>query len=156
MYEPLNLQRWTHPKCYAGEVWPNWYVFLGQNRDSDSLTRSNFTCALEELGGESETVRVIRESHWAVGWVEWIGIHQDDEASLEKADKIAAALADYPVVNETHWSELEWEEAQEYWESISVRERADICKRFNVSIFAARHNSIPQDGTGAILDYLRS
>jgi hypothetical protein len=21
----------------------------------------------------------VRETHWAVGWVEWIGIHQDDE-----------------------------------------------------------------------------
>lgn len=36
------------------------------------------TCMLRELGGESETVRVVRESHWAVGWVEWIAIHESD------------------------------------------------------------------------------
>ena len=84
-YEPKHLKRWTMPNSYFGAVWPNYYVFLGQHRDSDALTRSNFTCGLKALGGESETVEVVRESHWAVGWVEWIAIHQDDAAALVDA-----------------------------------------------------------------------
>lgn len=115
-YEPKNLKLWTMPDCYFGEVWPAYYsAGLGQSRDSDALERSNFVCMLQALGGESETVIVVRESHWAVGWVEWIAIHQDDAKALELADEVQDQLESYPVVNEDHWSQLEDEEAQEVW-----------------------------------------
>lgn len=114
-YEPKHLKLWTMPDSYFGSVWPGHYVFFGQHRDSDALTRSNFISALKKIGGESETVTVIRESHWAVGWVEWIGIHQDDELALRKADEVMARYDGYPVVDEDHYSETEQEEAQEIW-----------------------------------------
>jgi hypothetical protein len=155
MYEPKHLKLWTMPQHYAGEVWPGYYVFLSQHRDSDSLTRSNFDCGLEAIGGESETVQVVREGHWAVGWVEWIAIHQDDEKALQIADEIKERLEDYPVVNEDHWSELEWNEAQDYWASMSIRERMELCERAGVSVFAARRDYIPQDDSGYIMESLR-
>jgi len=115
-YEPTNLKLWTMPRDYAGAVWPGYYSSsVGQSRDSDCLERSNFRCMLKALGGETDTVIVVRESHWAVGWVEWIAIHQDDGAALKIADEIAAALADYPVIDESDWSEEEHNEAQEIW-----------------------------------------
>jgi hypothetical protein len=90
-YEPKHLKRWTLPDNYVGEVWPAYYSSgCGQSRDSDALERSNFSCMLKALGGESETVIVVRETHWLVGWVEWIAIHQDDDKALEIADRIAA------------------------------------------------------------------
>lgn len=112
------LKKWTMPDNYAGAVWPNYYVFLGQNRDSDCLTRSNFQSALDAIGGEDgDLVIVVREGHWAVGWVEWIGIHQDAEDKLKEADEIACALEDYPVVDDEHLSNLEYEEAQDVWKN---------------------------------------
>lgn len=155
MYQPQHLKRWKLPSSYFGAEWPEYYVFLSQHRDSDSLTRSNFICGLKAIGGESETVQVVRESHWAVGWVEWIAIHQDDEQALREADAIAEKLEDYPVVNEDHWSELEWNEAQDYWASMSVRDRLELCEKAGVSIFAARRDYIPQDDTGYIMESLR-
>ncbi len=114
--EPEHLVRWTMPKNYTGESWPEYYRSgCGRSRDSDALERSNFTCMLEALGGESETVMVIHEGHWAVGWVEWIAIHESDAKALEIADEIAGNLKDYPVVNEDHWAGLETEEADEVW-----------------------------------------
>jgi hypothetical protein len=116
MYQPRNLNRWTRPDHYFGAEWPNHFsAGVGQHRDSDALARSNFRCMLRALGGESDTVRVIREGHWAVGWVEWIAIHESDATALEIADDIAAALADYPVVDESDFSELENEDAQQVW-----------------------------------------
>ena len=47
---------------------------------------------LTALGGETDTVIVVRETHWAVGWVEWIAIHQDDEKALKIADDITGKL----------------------------------------------------------------
>lgn len=126
-YQPNHLKLWTMPSNYAGEVWPAYYsAGLGQSRDSDSLERSNFVCMLQALGGESDTVQVVRESHWAVGWVEWLAIHQDDDKALQIADEVQAGLADYPVVNEDHWSELEWNEAADYWDSLSPRAKVEM------------------------------
>ena len=115
-FEPENLKLWTMPSNYFGEVWPAYYSSgVGQSRDSDALERSNFKCMLAAIGGESETVTVVRESHWAVGWIEWIAIRQDDSGALKIADKIKADLEDYPVVDENDYSETEMEEANEVW-----------------------------------------
>jgi hypothetical protein len=154
-YEPHTLERWTLPDSYGGEHWPEYFVFLGQHRDSDALARSNFICGLKAIGGESETVHIVRERHWAVGWVEWIAIHQDDAAALELADSVAAALTDYPVVSDDHWSELEYTESADYWERMGIRERMEYCDRAGVSIFAARRDYLPPDDTGALLELLK-
>lgn len=127
-YVPEHLELWKHPSCYVGAEWPEWYVFLGQNRDSDTLTRSNFAVGLkalepfkdweipEEFTDTGEvSVRAVRENHWACGWVEWIAIHQSNESALKAADEMARKLEGYPVLDETHWSELETEEADEVW-----------------------------------------
>ena len=135
------LTRWKMPEHYAGEVWPEYFVFLGQHRDSDALTRSNFTCALRAIGGAAQ---VVRERHWAVGWVEWIAIHQDDAETLARASAIAERLADYPVLDEDHFSELEYSEACDYWASMSVRERVSIAREQGVSIFVARRDYLPE------------
>lgn len=155
MYIPDNLKRWSLPDSYAGAEWPEYFVFLAQHRDSDSVTRSNFIRGLEILGGESRTVQIIRERHWAVGWVEWIAIHESDSAALKEADSIAAALEDYPVVDDEHLCALEWDEAADYWERMNVRDRAEYCKRAGLSIFAARRDYLPSDDTGALMDILR-
>jgi hypothetical protein len=112
---PEHLKRWTRPTCYAGAEWPEWYSFLGRSRDSDALERANFDAGLKAIGGESETVKIIRESHWAVGWVEWIGIHETDADDLKIADKIKGKLGDYPVVDEELFSQYETDEANETW-----------------------------------------
>ena len=116
-FEPKNLKLWTLPGNYFGAEWPDRYVFMGRHRDSDTLTISNFECGLKALGGESLTVLRIVESHWAVGWVEWIGIHKNDEAALKVADEIIKNLESYPVVDESDWSEREQEEADKVWKN---------------------------------------
>ena len=93
IFTPENLSLWEKPSHYFGAAWPCHYVFLGRSRDSDCLENCNFTEALNAIGGESETVEVVRESHWAVGWVEWIAIHQDDAEALRKADAIKIGRA---------------------------------------------------------------
>ena len=117
-YEPKHLKRWTMPDSYFGAVWPAYYsAGFGQSRDSDCLEQSNFATAIAALGGESDTVTIVRESHWAVGWVEWIAIHQDDEKALEIADGLVARVRDYPVLNDDDFSEREQEAANETWKN---------------------------------------
>ena len=146
-----NIKRWKRPQYYIGADWPEYYVFLGQHRDSGSVTRSNFIAGLNAIGGESETVLIIRENHFAVGWVEWIAIHESDTKALTEADEILGALEDYPVVSEEHLSELEFNEACKYWEQCSIKERIHYCDKADISIFSARKPDMPIE----VLDFIR-
>ena len=116
-----HIKRWTRPSSYLGDTYEDYYVFLGQHRDSDALARSNFRSGLKQIGGEktgddgTPLVMVERFGHWGVGWVETIFIHKTAKQILGQADKILAKLEDYPVVDESDWSELETEEANRIW-----------------------------------------
>ena len=111
-----EVRPWTHPDNYIGEVWPDYYSSgFGRSRDSDALERSNFRVALAALGGESETVIIVRERHWAVGWVEWIAIHSSDEKALAVARQLCDRANDYPPLDEEDWSREEEEEAHLVW-----------------------------------------
>jgi hypothetical protein len=131
-HEPKNLDKWKMPSSYFGATHEDSYVFLGQNRDSDVLTRCNFEVALEELGGESETVQVIHEGHWAVGWVEWIKIDANDLKALRKADAMAEALDNYPILDEQRFSDMEYEESQECLRSNLSWFIRDLCKELDL------------------------
>jgi hypothetical protein len=105
-----------------------WLVSIGRNRDSGALDRSNFECALKSMGGESDDVEVHRFGHWACGWFEIILVRPDSAASKE-AEEIEGALANYPVLNDAHYSELESEEANETWRSYRDAERIDYMRK---------------------------
>ena len=103
-------------------------MVLTRNRDSDCLTESNWECALEQLGGESETVEIHRIGHWACGWWEALCVKAGSEAE-KIGDEIESSLSDYPVLNEEHFSEKEQDEANQIWQSCyDERERIEYIR----------------------------
>lgn len=131
-----------------------WLVVpCGLNRDSDCLDESNFACAVNMLGGESDTVEVHRFGHWGCGWFEIIIINPESPQAAT-AHKLCDALAEYPILDESDWSERECNRAAEYWQSMGVRERAQWCAESRISIFAARRNEIPEDESGELISRL--
>lgn len=144
-----HISKWTRPQCYMGATWDNWYsAGVGQSRDSNALERANFAAMLKQLKAlpevevmvpsnryddsmiEGTGLVVVRESHWAVGWIEWIAIHESNTAALELADKIMAKLTDYPVIDEELWSEYENEDCRQTWETcFDAKERLDYFRR---------------------------
>jgi hypothetical protein len=151
-----QIQKWTRPDYYFGAEWHDYYTFLGQHRDSDILEQSNFATALENLGGESDTVLVVRENHFLVGWVEWIAIHESDTDAQDKANVMYERMDGYPVLDEEDFSRRKWENAVDTWTIMSVKERIDAIHDYgrDCSIFAARREEIPDDD--GIDEYLRS
>ena len=140
---------------YMGETnFQNFYGLITQNRDSGTVTRSNFISALELLGGESDTVQVHRFGHWACGWWEIIAVKKDTK-QFKIAEKIEKDLMNYPVVNEEHLSELEWNEAHDYWVSLSMQEKNELCKEHKISIFSARYDYLPINDNGSLFEDLR-
>lgn len=134
-----TLEKWTRPSNYMGAEWPDYYVFLGRSRDSGALERANFDAGLKAIGGEQMVARedldhlplvlVVEESHWAVGWVQWIAIHESATEVLAKARAIIERLDDYPVVDEELWSGYEDEEANQIWTNcFDVKERIEYIR----------------------------
>ena len=148
------MERWTHPKHYVGKTYYDYYVLLGQHRDSSVLQRSNFQLALEMLGGESDGVLVARASHWAVGWVESLFIHCEDADKVAVGEEIEESLSQYPILDDEHYSELEESEVMEYWDREPLRWRVELCKSAGVTVFAARHDDAPYTYS-KLYDYLR-
>ena len=124
-----HLVKWERPDCYAGPEYREYYHFLSRNRDSSILENCNFNEGLKMLGGESESVIVIRDRHWLVGWIEFIYIHESDKESLDKADSILERISIYPILNEEKFTEMEEEIALDVWKKCyNWKERIDYIR----------------------------
>lgn len=170
MYTPEHLAQYKRPENYGGAHFPDYYTVYSVTRDSDTLARSNFRVIARALGfadasdvpnydprdDDSEpapAVILTRAGHWACGWIDTLRIHTSaPEALLRAADEMIGALDDYPVADEDDFSDLEYDEASEYWAQASVSERVQILQRYAgstgetpSSIFAARRAELPGD-----------
>lgn len=117
---------------YYGES-QNWLVVATRHRDSDLLTESNWECILRDLGGESENVHIERASCSMVGWIEYLIVNPNDKKLVELGEKIEKKLDDYPVYNENHWSEKEFDEYYNYFNDYGKQEfTGSLVKKFNL------------------------
>jgi hypothetical protein len=121
-YKPRNLDRWALPSCYMGATWEGFYsAGFGAHRDSGSIDRSNFEVArkaLEEVGAI-----YVEESHFLVGWVAWLAIHESNGEALRLADRLVDKIEDYPLLDENHHSALESEEDDRTWKECYTNKR---------------------------------
>ena len=134
------LQEWQRPDSYIGPDYYEWCVLLGQNRDSDTVTRSNFAVALQQLqqfdDQEEESYQVIRDGHWACGWIEYILIHASNSEAVKTGERIKQKIDSYPILDEYHHGELEDEEALAIWKNCFDRfGRADYIRSHSESCF---------------------
>jgi hypothetical protein len=96
----------------------DWVVIKSVHRDSDFVDRSNYevmTAMLDELGADYEDHRF---SHWAVGWMDHLVVRVRTGNRLRKQllREIAScydALEDYPLLDEEHHSQMEWDAHEE-------------------------------------------
>lgn len=147
--------------AYFGER-GEWFMVAGQHRESDSLTRPNFAVTLERLAaidpaGDGYTVE--RFSCSLVGWRDHLLVSPRCKPLLREAVRIDRELAAYPVLSDDHWSELEWDEASEWWGRESHSFRVAVCEACRVDPAAAALDYLPTshdfENADAIYDYLR-
>ena len=112
------MEKWSRSENYIGESYNDYYVLLSRNRDSGLVEKSNFQSALKALNGESDTVKVVRSSHWLCGWIEMILIHESDKESIDKGNEIEKALDNYPILDEDSFSEMLTEKEIEMYDQI--------------------------------------
>lgn len=165
--EILESRAWTRPSDYGGFNPVGDYVILTQHRDSDALERSNWRTAVRALNAEfygggddcfpdRPDVYEWRAGHWGVGWIEYLCVRADaPDDVLIAAAEIVASLEDFPCLDESDYSELEYEEACETWERESTRGRLGLLEGTGISIFAARRDELPHDDSGLLMERLR-
>ncbi len=118
--------------AYFGDLeFSHWASCFGVHRDSDALERSNWQVISEDLTSRyPDDVQPESYNHWAVGWVETLrirvyGNHPNRlgvpifSTAIHAAYDWAERLDSYPVADEEHYSQLEWDEFMDYVESES-------------------------------------
>lgn len=84
---------------------------VGQHRDSEALDRSNFEVIYEDLAERfGDDVDNASFGHWAVGWVEELAWNAGNTELATEVQRWEKALADYPVADDMHFSDLEWQD----------------------------------------------
>lgn len=143
----------------------DWFVLpFSVNRDTkDSynsgsiLEESNYKCSLEELGGEGKNVEVHRFKHWACGWFEIVLVRPDTKEAKNLLE-IVKKYKDYPVLDEMHLGEKEYEAAGEVWDNMSIEERKDFLKKNKsghekyADLYAQMHGEILPENYYSLLD----
>lgn len=132
MYQPKHLQKWRRCSNYIGEDYSDYYCIAGHSRDSDILEESNYQSIKKYLQSENVAYEEISASHWAVGWVESIIIHESNDAGLVVGDDIAKRLEDYPIFNEDDYSRREWEKVDSIMSDIMQYHDGDIARYFGI------------------------
>ena len=85
---------------------------LDTHRESDTVSESNFMVAVDMLNAADptrEAFTVQRFSHSLVGWIDHVFVDTRNAAVCDVVNRISDALAAYPVLNEDHWCEHEWQ-----------------------------------------------
>lgn len=135
-----DLGQWVRPDSYGGFMPVGHFFIFSRSRDSSILENSNYERILEDLKGKfGEYVYDYRARCWAVGWVEEILMLPDAPEKAQKAVyEVLSGLDNYPVYDESDYSDRLEEEAERYWDRESLRGKVEICDEVGASIFQAR------------------
>ena len=158
----IDNYRWETPEYYGGFNPIGDIVVYSQNRDSLILEQSNYEQIFKHLKetiknldspayiegderSEFDWVYDFRAGHWACGWVEYILVRKDAPQSvIDAAIEVISSIEDYPVFDEMHYFEMQWDATETFWQECSIKDRMHYCKEMEVSIFAARRDYTPE------------
>lgn len=126
-----GLDGWSNYSGPEPEI-ADWIIVCSQGRDSEMMQASNFDCALEQLGGQSDHVKIERFGHWACGWFELLCVNPKSKRKSKIAYDILKALDNYPVLDESDYYERETEYQTAFAESAKNDLAESLSKHFSV------------------------
>jgi hypothetical protein len=126
----------------------DWLVApCSRTRDSGCLDESNWRVQqreLDRLDEEGTEHEVHRFGHWGPGWFELILV-RPDTACAEWAQRAEESLSDYLVLDESDFSDLEYETARRVWRSMRYRDRSVLLALHHLERRLARRAYPPPD-----------
>lgn len=142
-FQPTGLD----PKGLSLPEKQEWLVVgIATNRDADILTQSNWAVLLRELEATNSQndYEIHSFNHWGPGWFE-LCLVRPESLVAKVAKELEDCLSEYPVLDESHYSDLEHAEFEAHWKQSSLRARIELCNKARISIMAARHESCPDE-----------
>jgi hypothetical protein len=98
----------------------NWMIFYTHNRESGLMEESNHHIISQALNRKDFADDVMEEnhSHWACGWVAGFAIRCLDKEghatpAFREVVKLSTAIADYPLLDDSDYSQREYDAALE-------------------------------------------
>ena len=168
-FVPQYMQKWEDPGSYMGPDWSEYYIACSHTRDSGPLEESNWYAISSRLQQYTELTEgsdiaydkhnapliIVRASHWAVGWVEFIGIHEDASDLLMIAEDMRKAMQNYPVLDDDDYYQREYDRAMETWKSMSTGDRIIYLREYgyNKSSLTDLLECVRGDSLAAVEDY---
>jgi hypothetical protein len=130
-----------------------WYVFpIILTRDADILTQSNFEVISKDLGADKTPgVAIHSFNHWGCGTFDLILINPWNKSALEKAEDWARQLSNYPVADDHHFSQMEFEAQGEYLASTELNDLSrELENQFPIDCM-----EVSQEDMWKFFDYLQ-
>ena len=121
----VALELWKYPSNYMGDDLSDYYKGPAKGYDADALDKSNFKVALEMLGGEGNGVLVGSFGGFGGGH-EQIFVHKDAADKVAILQDIENKMSEYPVLDDSDYSEMQMEEERESYESWAKQEALKI------------------------------
>jgi len=107
----LTLEKWKGADNYSGDDYSDYYIVVGQNRDSNYEDQSNFIVTMKRLGGEnSSDVIIVHARHWLVGWIELLLVHENAKEKLELAKQILTEIDEEMILDWDNYQDLKSDE----------------------------------------------
>ncbi len=146
---PSSFGLWSgHP--HYGDMFDTWSLGpVIEHRDSPILDKANAE-ALRRYLAKDETLEseyyFTECNHWAVGWVTHLSFHACEIADGKREPTRMArivrewfdGLAEYPCADESLWSEMESESAEEFWRSYQERDvKRELVKHMSANLDSA-------------------
>lgn len=108
------------------------------------INLSGYSIYHEYFDDESGTIRKVEKQELCQCCETKLARTVNDQKTKKTTQEIENRLENYPILDEMDYSNRQFEAQCEFWASISLRERMEMCKENNISIFAARHkDSLP-------------
>ena len=137
----LSENIWERPSDYAGYNPEGQILLYSKHRDSSILEQSNY-----HIIEKTPCVYSWRASHWAVGYIDYLMLDLNDDNLTEKVlidiAEMLCSLESYPVLDDEHYSNLQWDSILDYWERLTIVDRIEYCDKADVSVFAARRDTL--------------
>jgi hypothetical protein len=182
--ETLKARLWHKEPNYIGPQWHHYAVVAVRHRDSDLLERHNFDTASTYLNRfkdrpatdytqsayeaedreELKACLVVRNAHWAVGWIEFLMVDAHDYDATIAGATIVEDRDDYPILDEDGYIEEEDKAIAEAWSDLSDSERERLLYKARFTKEDAQEYSVCPDyhrvldlsgeDSGILRDYL--
>lgn len=102
---------WDLDRYAESHQWSGVGFVFSKHRDSDVLDLSNWETVIEAMQMyPKQDWDIAHLTHWAVGWVEHIVYNLSNERITNYTVGMRERLANYPVLDEMQYSQMEWDE----------------------------------------------